>query len=103
MLEARQAVFYAYHDPSVPLREEDVNYYRYHPLLLNAAFLSDLSEEDRRILGFGNKTNFQPAFERPDGPSFSYRAFCVSHNARIRLLRLRDRALAVINRVRRII
>jgi hypothetical protein len=103
MLEARQAVFYAYHDPSIPLREEDVDYYRYHPLLLNAAFLGDLSEEDRRILGFGNKTNFQPAFERPDGPPFSYRAFCVSHNARIRMLRLRDRALAIINRVRRMI
>jgi hypothetical protein len=98
MLEPRQAVFYAYHDPSIPLREEDVNYYRYHPLLLNAAFLGDLSEEDTRILGFGNKTNFQPAFERPDGPSLSYRAFCVSHDARIRMLRVRDRAHAIIKR-----
>jgi hypothetical protein len=103
MLEARQAVFYAYHDPSIPLREEDVSYYRYHPLLLNAAFLGNLSEEDRRILGFGNKTNFQPAFERPDGPPFSYRAFCVSHNARIRMLRLRDRALAIFKRAWRMI
>jgi hypothetical protein len=98
MLEQRQAVFYAYHDPSIPLREEDVSYYRYHPLLLNAAFLGDLSEEDCRILGFGNKTNFQPAFERPDGPSLSYRAFCVSHDARIRMLRVRDRAHAIIKR-----
>jgi hypothetical protein len=98
MLEPRQAVFYAYHDPSIPLREEDVSYYRYHPLLLNAAFLGDLSEEDCRILGFGNQTNFQPAFERPDGPSLSYRAFCVSHDARIRMLRVRDRAHAIIKR-----
>ena len=36
---ARHAVFYNYHDPSVPLQKEDVDYYRYHPLLLNAAFL----------------------------------------------------------------
>jgi hypothetical protein len=98
MLESRQAVFYAYHDPSIPLREEDVSYYRYHPLLLNAAFLGDLSEEDVRILGFGNKTNFQPAFERPDGPPLSYRAFCVSHDARIRMRRVRDRAHAIIKR-----
>jgi hypothetical protein len=103
MLEPRQAVFYAYHDPSIPLRDEDVSYYRYHPLLLNAAFLGDLSEEDRRILGFGNKTNFQPAFERPDSPPLSYRAFCVSHDARIRMLRLRDRALAIFKRAWRMI
>ena len=103
MLEPRQAVFYAYHDPSIPLREEDVNYYRYHPLLLNAAFLGNLSEEDRRILGFGNKTNFQPAFARSDRPPLSYLAFCTSYNARIRLLRLRDRALAIFNRARRLV
>ncbi len=95
---AAEYELYAYHDPSIPLREEDVSYYRYHPLLLNAAFLGDLSEEDCRILGFGNKTNFQPAFERPDGPSLSYRAFCVSHDARIRMLRVRDRAHAIIKR-----
>jgi hypothetical protein len=103
MVEPRQAVFYAYHDPSIPLREEDVSYYRYHPLLLNAAFLGDLSEEDRRILGFGNKTTFQPAFERPDGPPLSYRAFCASYTARIRLLRLRDRAVAIFKRAWRMI
>ena len=103
MLESRQAVFYAYHDPSIPLREEDVTYYRYHPLLLNAAFLGDLSDEDRRILGFGNKTNFQPAFERPDQPPLSYRAFCVSHRARIRALRVRDRAVGIFRRALRMI
>ena len=103
MLEPRQAVFYAYHDPSVPLREEDVSYYRYHPLLLNAAFLGNLSEEDCRILGFGNKANFQPAFSRSDRPPFSYRAFCASYDARIRLSRLRDRAIAIFNRARRLI
>jgi Phytanoyl-CoA dioxygenase (PhyH) len=64
MLEPRQAIFYNYHDPTVPLQREDVEYYRYHPLILNAAFLGELSSDDQRILGFGRKTNYLPAFER---------------------------------------
>lgn len=64
ILEPRRAIFLNYHDPEVPLQREDVTYYRYHPLLLNAAFLGDLSVEDQRILGFGNKRNYNPAFER---------------------------------------
>src|SRR5262249_46032052 len=43
ILEPRRAVFYNYHDPLVPLQAEDVAYYRYHPLLLNAAFLGGLT------------------------------------------------------------
>lgn len=65
ILEPRYAVFLNYHDPFIPLQNEDVAYYRYHPLLLNAAFLGNLSDEDRRILGFGNKTNYVPHFQRP--------------------------------------
>jgi len=64
ILETRQAVFLNYHDPAVPLQVEDVEYYRYHPLLLNAAFLGHLSDEDRRILGFGDKRNYRHSFER---------------------------------------
>jgi hypothetical protein len=64
ILEPRHAVFYNYHDPSVPLQKEDLDYYRYHPLLLNAAFLGGLTPEDQRILGFGNKTNYISGFER---------------------------------------
>jgi hypothetical protein len=64
MLEPRQAIFLNYHDPDVPLQQEDVEYYRYHPLLLNAAFLGGLSDEDGKILGFGNKTNYQPGYAR---------------------------------------
>jgi hypothetical protein len=60
----RDAIFYNYHDTTVPLQSEDVAYYRYHPLLLNAAFLGNLSPEDCRILGFGNKLNYQPNFVR---------------------------------------
>jgi len=64
ILEPRQAVFYNYHDPSVPLQQEDIDYYRYHPLLLNAAFLGNLTAEQQRVLGFGNKTNYISGFER---------------------------------------
>ena len=64
ILSERRAIFYCYHDPSVPLQSEDVEYYRYHPLILNAAFLGGTDEENRRVLGFGNKQNYVPAFER---------------------------------------
>jgi len=64
ILEPRQAVFCNYHDPDVPLQTEDAEYYRYHPLLLNAAFLGNLGADDCRILGFGNKTNYQHGYLR---------------------------------------
>ncbi len=64
ILEKRWAVFYGYHDPSVPLQAEDVEYYRYHPLLLNAAFLGGLSKEQERILGFGDRRNYQEHYVR---------------------------------------
>ena len=64
MLEPRQAIFYDYHDPRVPLQAEDVRYNRYHPLLLNAAFLGGLTKEDERILGFGVKDRFVGGFIR---------------------------------------
>ncbi len=98
MLEPRQAIFYAYHDPGVALQQEDVDYYRYHPMLLNAAFLGDLSEEDQRILGFGDKRNFQPAFVRQDQPSLIYRLYAASLGAHVRLQDLRDRVKARLQR-----
>lgn len=64
VLEPRQAVFLNYHDPGIPLQEEDIEYYRYHPLLLNAAFLGALTTEEQRVLGFGDKRNYQHGFER---------------------------------------
>ena len=64
ILKPRHAVFYNYHDPGVPLQPEDLDYYRYHPLLLNAALLGNLTAEDQSILGFGDMTNYVPAFER---------------------------------------
>jgi hypothetical protein len=103
MLEARQVVFFGYHDPSVPLQHEDVITYRYHPLLLNAAFLGNLSDEDRRILGFGNKSNFVPSFVRHDQPPVSYNAFCLAHAAGLMVRELRARIVARLRRTFRII
>jgi hypothetical protein len=94
MLEPRQAIFYAYHDPSVPIQDEDVYYNRYHPLFLNAAFLGGLSREDQRILGFGNKANFQPAFTRHENPPLIYRTYCASLSVSLRLEQFRERMAA---------
>lgn len=98
MLEPRQAIFYNYHDPDVPLQEEDVTYYRYHPLLLNAAFLGGLSAEDQRILGFGNKTNFLPAFERRAKAPLIYRVLGGTFNIQLRLENLFERVSARLKR-----
>jgi hypothetical protein len=98
MLEPRQAIFYNYHDPRVRLQPEDVSYYRYHPLLLNAAFLGDLSSEDQRILGFGNKTNFQPCFERHAPIPFAHKAFSAAFSAQLRARELRKRIGAKLRR-----
>ena len=59
VLEPRRAVFYNYHDRDIPVQKEDVDYYRYHPLILNAAFLGDLTAEQSRVLGFGHKERLQ--------------------------------------------
>lgn len=98
MLDPRQAIFYSYHDPAVRLQQEDIDYYRYHPMLLNAAFLGNLSEEDQRVLGFGDKRNFQPAFVREDQPSLIYQLYSASLGAQLRLLNLKDRLKARLNR-----
>lgn len=98
MLEERQAIFYNYHDPNVPLQEEDVAYYRYHPLLLNAAFLGGLLEEDQRILGFGNKTNFLPAFERRERPPVLYRVLGATLGIHLSLKNLLERVTARLHR-----
>lgn len=98
MLEPRHAIFYAYHDPSVTLQQDDVAYYRYHPLLLNAAFLGDLSEEDQRILGFGDKRNYQPAFIRNGKPSKLQRMIAAANGVDLRMRHLRERVRARLRR-----
>jgi hypothetical protein len=99
MLEPRRAVFYNYHDPSVRLQKEDVDYYRYHPLLLNAAFLGGLSAEDQRILGFGNKTNFVPAFERNISPPALQNFLGAAFNIQLRMNNFSERLVARLRRL----
>ena len=99
MLEPRQAVFYNYHDPHVPLQKEDIDYYRYHPLLLNAAFLGNLSEEDQRILGFGNKTNYLHAFERAPKHTKLQDTFRGALEIAIRASAFRERVAARLKRM----
>ncbi|HEV7472417.1 MAG TPA: phytanoyl-CoA dioxygenase family protein [Pyrinomonadaceae bacterium] len=98
MLEQRQACFFNYHNPRVPLQQEDIDYYRYHPLILNAAFLGELTDEDQRILGFGNKTNFQQAFVRASQPSIFYSALTTAYNAEVRLRQLSRMVVARLKR-----
>ena len=100
MLEPRQAIFYAYHDPAVRLQQEDIDYYRYHPLLLNAAFLGNLSAEDERVLGFGDKRNYQPAFVRHAKSTLLHRIMSVSNGAQTRIELLRQRVSARLQRMR---
>jgi len=100
ILEPRHAVFLNYHDPRVPLQAEDVAYYRYHPLLLNAAFLGGLSEEDRRILGFGDKTHYQEGFERAAAHGGFRWALSRTFDLKLRLAELGGR---VAGRLRRLV
>ena len=99
LLEDRQAIFYAYHDPSILLQQEDIDYYRYHPLLLNAALLGDLSTEDQRILGFGDKRNYQSAFVRAGKPTRLHRIIAAANGAQIRMLALHQRINARLKRM----
>jgi hypothetical protein len=94
ILEARRAMFYNYHDPAVPLQADDRDSYRYHPLLLNAAFLGNLSVEDRRILGFGDQRRYVPAFERRSGQDALERALLIPFEVKLRADRLWGRVAA---------
>lgn len=98
ILEPRQAVFFNYHDPDVPLQKEDREYYRYHPLLLSAAFLGNLSKEDERILGFGNTTNYLPAYERTPMHPRLQRLFTTAYEAKLRLDELSSKVRARLRR-----
>lgn len=94
ILDERHAVFLTFHNPSVPLQKEDVEYYRYHPLILNAAFLGGLSEEEQRMLGFGNKTNYVPAYERAPRHEKLQDTFRKTYEATLRVDEFRNRVKA---------
>ena len=98
MLEERRAIFLNYHDPDVPLQQEDLDYYRYHPLILNAAFLGKLSEEDQRVLGFGNKTNYVHAFDRQPRHTALQSVFRSVFTVKLHADGIRDRILGKLRR-----
>jgi hypothetical protein len=100
LLEPRQVVFFNYHDPFVQLQKDDIDFYRYHPLLLNAAFLGNLSDDDREILGFGDKTNYIPAFERPAQYTRLHGMITRMHDANLWLKDVRERVAARVNRLK---
>jgi hypothetical protein len=99
ILEPRLAVFYNYHDPKVQLAKEALDYYRYHPLVLNAAFLGGLSEEAQRILGFGNKIRYIPAFRRTTKYKLFYKTFEKAFAVMIAMSDLRERVGERLSRV----
>ena len=99
VLEPRLAVFFNYHDPKVPLAKEAVDYYRYHPLILNAAFLGNLSEDAKRILGFGDRTRYQPAFRRTTEHKLLYKTINLAFGASVRIDDLCERSVERLNRI----
>ena len=101
MLEERQAVFFNYHDPAVRLKEDDRRFYRYHPLLLNAAFLGNLSADDERLLGFGNDTRFIPGYTRPAKPPFLYDVCQRALDLQLRVQAVRERIHSRLSRKRK--
>lgn len=100
MLEPRQAIFFNYHDPNVMLQEDDRKFHRYHPLLLNAAFLGSLSKEDEKLLGFGNKSNFIPGYTRPAKLPGLYRIYSTALGLQLQAKSFRERIVARLNRSR---
>jgi len=101
VLESRRAVFYNYHDPSIPLQKEDLDYYRYHPLLLNAALLGDLTPEHVRVLGLGKKGRFQPNCVQKPAHPWSHAAVTHAQSAELFVDYWFERVVGKIARVRR--
>jgi hypothetical protein len=99
ILEEREAVFYNYHDPRVKLQSDAEDYYRYHPLILNAAFLGNLTEEDERILGFGNKVRYQPQPARQNTHPRLHKAISYGYRLTLRIEDLQERMRARLQRL----
>lgn len=99
ILDPREAVFYNFHDPDIPLQAEDVEYYRYHPLILNAAFLGGLSEDDERILGFGDHDSFIQAFERKSAHTGFHAAVSRVYDALLLWSEYRSKVTARLERI----
>lgn len=99
VLEPRRAVFYNYHDLDVPLQKEDVDYYRYHPLALNAAFLGGLTAEQQRVLGFGNKQRLQQTFVRKPSAPVLHAAIASANIANLHVKAVTGRVIGKLRRM----
>lgn len=55
VLQERDAVFFVYHDPAVPLQAEDVRANRYHAARVGVEALGGLSVEQLELLGLGRQ------------------------------------------------
>ena len=91
--------FATYHSPQIPLSKEAFDYYRYHPLTLNAAFLGDLSQESQRILLVLVTKLLQPSFRRTTQYKLLYRAVNAGLTASMKMTDLRERAVERFNRL----
>lgn len=60
VIEQRDAVFFVYHDPEVPLQDADERVYRYHPVQVRVDTLGALNEMQMRVLGVGQKALYRP-------------------------------------------
>jgi len=98
IIKPRQAVFFNFHDPAIPLQEEDVVYNRYHPLLLNSAFLGNLDSDDMRVLGFGDKRNYVPHFERAPRHELFQKLVAATYSGKIRIDRFNARVVGKVKR-----
>ena len=102
ILSNRVALFMTYHDPKVDLQQEDLDYNRYHPLKLNAAFLSELTPLRQRVLGFGVTLNhLSESVRQPQFPRILHlqqRAHLLALHARELAGRVRQRFNLLLNR-----
>ena len=99
ILAEREAIFYNYHNPRIALQAADVKGNRYHPLLLNAAFLGGMTAERQRVLGFGDVTNYRAGHARaPVFPVLDRGYGALLHSS----LRIADFTARVRARLRRI-
>jgi hypothetical protein len=98
ILQPRHAIFLNYHESRVPLQPADVKGNRYHPLILNAAFLGELTPEECRILGFGDQSKLRLGHSRP--PQFP-RLERVYHRSLLAALQVSDFSARVRERLKR--
>ena len=98
VLDPRQAVFYNYHDPEIPLQKEDVDSYRYHPLVLNAAFLGNLTPQQQSLLGFGVKSRLQVGYTQKAQHRWLHDLLTSANAVQVHIDELSDRVIGGIKR-----